>query len=140
MRQNKKIFFAVKAFILKDDKFLAMHKPEFEEDVWELPGGRMEFGETAEDTIVREIFEETGLEIQPIRVLDTWNNIHLDYQITGITYLCSLQDGEVRLSKEHDKFTWIKADGSCISKLHKAFSKNMKKWDWDRVLKSGIAL
>ena len=44
MENGKKIHFAVKAFILDEDNFLVMHKSGVEEDAWELPGCRMEFG------------------------------------------------------------------------------------------------
>ena len=45
MVNEKKIFFAAKAFILQDGKFLAMHRSDTCDDWLELPGGRMEFGE-----------------------------------------------------------------------------------------------
>lgn len=47
MADNKKIDIGVKALIFNEDKFLVMHNKGVEEDLWELPGGRMEFGETA---------------------------------------------------------------------------------------------
>lgn len=45
---------------------------------WELPGGTNEFGEAPEDTVVRELAEETGLEVKVERLLPishskTWN-------------------------------------------------------------------
>jgi 8-oxo-dGTP diphosphatase len=82
MGDYKKIYFAVKAFILNEGKFLVMHKNGVQEDLWELPGGRMEFGETAEETLIRELIEETELLVTPIRVLDTWNCVFENYQIT----------------------------------------------------------
>ncbi len=139
MSEEKKIYFAVKAFILHEEKFLVVHKPIFEEDIWELPGGRTEFGETAEDTVKREVFEETGLHVNPIRILDTWNHVNDQYQITGIIYLCSFQGGEVQLSSEHNKFMWIETDERCLSRLHQAFSERIRNWDWNKIIKSGVA-
>lgn len=51
---DRQFFFATKALILKDNKFLAMYTIENGEKYWDLPGGRMEFGETAEETLTRE--------------------------------------------------------------------------------------
>lgn len=45
MAIDKKIDFGVKAFIVQEGKFLVMHNNGETKDLWELPGGRMEFGE-----------------------------------------------------------------------------------------------
>lgn len=118
---NKTIYFAVKALILLDGKFLAMHKANETEDILELPGGRTEFGETAEETLVREIMEETGLTIHPIKLLDTWTFINDNYQITGIIYLSKLLSGQVKLSSEHDRYEWLNPDTTAINLMHEVF-------------------
>ncbi|HAA25722.1 MAG TPA: DNA mismatch repair protein MutT [Ruminiclostridium sp.] len=133
MDTEKMIYFAVKALILHEGKFLALHKRIIEEDWLELPGGRMEFGESAEETVIREVFEETGLIVKPVKLLDTWNSVHEDYQITGVIYYCIIENGEVRLSDEHDRYEWLKADIPGFDKLHKAFREKMVNWDWDNL-------
>ncbi len=50
---------------------------------WSLPGGSLEIGETVEAGAVRETREETGVDVQPLRVLDVRNFIER-------------KDGEVR--------------------------------------------
>lgn len=85
----------------------------------------MEFGETAEEPVVREVHEETGLIIKPVKLLDTWNSVKEDYQITGVIYYCSIESGQVRLSDEHDRYEWLKDDIAEIDKLHKAFRDRM---------------
>ena len=57
MTNDKRMEMGVKALILNNGKFLVMHNNGVKEDLWELPGGRMEFGETAEETLKREIQE-----------------------------------------------------------------------------------
>jgi len=131
--EDKKIYFAVKAFILNEGKFLVMHKTGVEEDVWELPGGRMEFGETAEETLEREILEEARLLVTPVRILDTWNFLSENYQITGIIYLCKAKNNEVRVSDEHDKYKWVDADINSITDMHKVFSEKMARWNWKHI-------
>lgn len=133
MENNKRIDIGVKALILKDDKFLVMHNNGVKEDLWELPGGRMEFGETSEETLRREILEETGLTVKPIKLLDTWNLIREDYQIAGIIYLCQLEEGEVRLSDEHDAYRWIGTDMESLQLMYNVFRIKMANWNWDEI-------
>lgn len=133
MKNHKKIDVGIKALILNNGKFLVMHNNGVKEDLWELPGGRMEFGETAEETLRREILEETGLMVKPIKLLDTWNLIREDYQITGIIYLCELEEGKVRLSDEHDKFKWIGTDKESLENMYDAFKTRMVNWNWDEI-------
>lgn len=47
------------AFIERDGKFLIVMCPRFK--VWRVPGGRTEFGERLEETLLREMREETGI-------------------------------------------------------------------------------
>jgi 8-oxo-dGTP diphosphatase len=50
------------AFVEKDGKFLLLFCPRFK--VWRVPGGRAEFSETLEETLIREMREEIGLEVE----------------------------------------------------------------------------
>lgn len=133
MTNDKRMEMGVKALILNNGKFLVMHNNGVKEDLWELPGGRMEFGETAEETLKREIQEETGLGIKPIKLLDTWNLVEENHQITGIIYLCKLEEGEVRLSDEHDAFQWLGTDEESLKKLYNVFRIRMIDWDWNDI-------
>ncbi|MBZ9687397.1 NUDIX domain-containing protein [Clostridium estertheticum] len=133
MEDGKKIYFAVKAFILNEGNFLIMHKSRVEEDIWELPGGRMEFGESAEETLIRELLEETGLLVTPIKLLDTWNCVFDNYQITGIIYLCKIKNTELKLSDEHDNYKWVNADAGSIINMYDVFKEKMINWNWDEI-------
>ncbi|MDA5549747.1 NUDIX domain-containing protein [Yersinia massiliensis] len=42
---------------------------------WSIPGGHMEVGESFEQAAIREVFEETGLDINNIKVIALCNNI-----------------------------------------------------------------
>lgn len=70
---EKQFFFATKALIMIDDKFLAMYSMVNGKKLWDLPGGRMEFGENAEETLAREIAEELSIKVKPSNLVDTWN-------------------------------------------------------------------
>ena len=53
--------------IEKDGKFLIFMCPRFR--VWRAPGGRADFRETLEEALIREIGEETGIEVKDPRFL-----------------------------------------------------------------------
>jgi len=53
----------VSAIILKDDKILLIHRKKNGEEYWVFPGGGVEDTETPEQGIIREVKEETGLDV-----------------------------------------------------------------------------
>lgn len=60
---------AVRAIILHEGRLLAVRHKVTDDDVvgtkwWALPGGRLEYGESVQEAVAREIFEETGIRAQ----------------------------------------------------------------------------
>jgi 8-oxo-dGTP diphosphatase len=63
---------------------------------WELPGGKIEFGEDPEQAIMREVKEETNYAIKVLRTLKIETNLFLEIetQVILIPYECRLVSGD----------------------------------------------
>ena len=75
-----------------------------ERDEWELPGGRLEFGEDPEACVVREIGEELSVNVRVRSILDSWSFEALPgKRVLIVTYFCESDDkaSECRISHEH---------------------------------------
>ncbi|MDD5710902.1 MAG: NUDIX domain-containing protein [Candidatus Colwellbacteria bacterium] len=99
----------VKALIEKDDSFLFLkdHK-----GVWELPGGKIRFGESPKAALQRELREELGCEQAQIgSVVDVWtfdaSEEGNDYQFIVLVFKCSIGGIEIKKSDEHVEYRWI---------------------------------
>lgn len=110
----KQIVVATKAAILHDNRILLLTKSLEEQredqntDNYDLPGGRLEYGEQPEVAIKREIKEETGLSIDSVSLLTVESFIRKDgVQFIVIYYLATSSSDEVLLSKEHIAFNWV---------------------------------
>jgi len=69
---------------------------------WSLPAGHVELGERTEDAIVREVKEETGLDVKPIELLTVQEAVfpvefHERRHFISIDYLCRVQDPRIEL-------------------------------------------
>jgi 8-oxo-dGTP pyrophosphatase MutT (NUDIX family) len=131
MNAENIIEFSVKALIIRDNKFLALHKARISSPRYELPGGRLLFGETVEEAVVREVLEETGLTVVPVRLVDTWNYVAENLQIVGVIYLCAEKEwAEIALSEEHDTYEWFAPEVDSLEKMNRLFKRQMLSWDW----------
>lgn len=136
---EKQFFFSTKALILNENKFLAMYKIVDGNKWWDLPGGRMEFGEKAEETLAREIKEELDVEIEPIKLIDTWTYMpYENFQTVGVIYHSEIISGTITVSEEHDGYEWVSIEDVGEVFNREAFVERMKSWNWDAVMDDSI--
>ena len=76
---------------------------------WECGGGQVRRGESFSAAVKRQIFEEFGLEIEPLYLIEAYE-IHVPDQqkvIPGVRFLCLAKHGRVRLNRrEFSSFRW----------------------------------
>lgn len=73
---------------------------------WEFPGGKIEEGETPEEALVREIWEELDTEIEVGELLDTIEYDYPTFHLSMKCYWCSVVSGDLVL-KEHAAAKWL---------------------------------
>jgi 8-oxo-dGTP diphosphatase len=100
----------VAAVIQYKGKILAVQrgpaKYDYISEKWEFPGGKMEAGESQEQTIIREIKEELDMEISVGPKLITVEHPYPDFHLSMHTFMCETNQSEPKLT-EHLAFQWL---------------------------------
>lgn len=91
-----------------DDQGRALAVQRRDNGKWEPPGGVLELGETIPDGLAREVYEETGLTVEPETVTGVYKN--MKHGIVAIVFRCHVTGGELRPSDETSAFAWLTPD------------------------------
>lgn len=75
-------------------------------DWWEFPGGKMECGETPEEALLREIWEELETRIVVERLFKTVEWDYPNFHLKMHCFLCHVEQGDLTL-KEHEAARWL---------------------------------
>lgn len=108
-KEHEKFVVAQKAVLVRNNRCLILErldKPGF----WELPGGRIDQGETGEESFKREIKEELGFkEFELIGPVDycVWFNTPAGAHACGIVNIIKNNEDKIKLSPEHRRLAWI---------------------------------
>jgi ADP-ribose pyrophosphatase YjhB (NUDIX family) len=78
---------------------------------WLIPGGSVEWGETLEQAVVREMEEETGLQVRPTEVLAVVDRIEpgdpAPYHYVIVDFLCEYVSGRERAGSDADELAFV---------------------------------
>lgn len=119
------------SFILDNDKVLLIrwgnNKGSWS-GKWTVPGGKIEYGEKIEDAVKREAKEETGLDVEIVKL------INIDEAIMGqekhyifLNYLCKIISGEARSGSDAVDIKWFtKKELDTIEMNHPSVKRTLK--------------
>ena len=105
---------AASAIVTNEHGDILVHR-RTDNDLWALPGGQMEFGESIAETVAREVYEETGLRVKPRHVIAVYSDpkhvfAYSDGEVRqefSVCIACDLIEGELRISDESKELKFV---------------------------------
>jgi mutator protein MutT len=104
----------VGAIILDGDKILLEKRKNAPgKGKWSVPGGLVELGESTDQAVIREVKEETGLDVYEPRLVDIVDHISLDekgtvkYHFVIVDYLVTVKEGKPKAASDAEALKWV---------------------------------
>ena len=96
---------AIKAIITDDNKILCLKN---ERNEWDLPGGKINFNEGVEESLKREVKEETNFNIKNLNILKPLNLKFNDVSVFVLLYSAEIScDSSISVSYEHYEYNFF---------------------------------
>lgn len=97
-----------------DGQVLFLRRPDHSHGAggWCLPGGKVDYGDTVQGTVAKELREETGLECTGMRFLFYQDSLPIEsggMHVINLYFECDVE-GEIRLNEESTERAWISRD------------------------------
>lgn len=126
--ENNKWQVCVCGAIKCDNEYLMVKRSLDDEDCagfWEMPSGKLEFGETVGQGLRREIFEEIGIDIAPFEQKIIGISEYSSEKPEGTKYSVQLnyvievpiKELHIKLSNEHTEFVWATRDSEYVDEF-----------------------
>lgn len=131
----------VGGLVVADDGTILIVRSKKWSNLYTLPGGKVEIGESREQAFEREIFEETALRIKNIRFAmcqdSIFNNeFHTPNHFVMHDYIADLADGmsksDVILNDEAQEFLWLTPQEARLKPLNKELYRLLDWYDEHR--------
>jgi len=79
---------------------------------WTIPGGLIDVGETLREAVIREVKEETGLDVEPVELIELLDRIHREdervrYHYVIADYLCRVTGGTLGAASDAAAVRWV---------------------------------
>ncbi len=106
----------VGAVVVRDGRALIIrraHEPRKGE--WSLPGGLLDLGESLFDAVRREVKEETGLDVNPGPIIETFDRVHRDpdgrirFHFVIVDFVCEAPVGDAVAGSDAEAVAWVSA-------------------------------
>jgi ADP-ribose pyrophosphatase YjhB (NUDIX family) len=94
---------------------ILMVRETADEHRWTLPGGWADVNQTAAQSVVREVFEESGYRVRPVKLAAVWDKVTQGhppgpFSITTLFFICALEGGSPTTSLETSGSDWFTED------------------------------
>ena len=124
----------VGAIIIQNGKILIVRRgSEPGKGKWSVPGGLVELGETVEQTVVREVKEECGLDVEVDRLIDVVDSMTFDgngklkYHFVILDFFVKLKGGELKPGDDAKEALWVPVEEVEKYDLTKTFRDFLKR-------------
>lgn len=121
----------VAGIIFFENQLLCVQRPknklQYISEKFEFPGGKIEYGETNEEALHRELFEELSISTNIKSFYTTVVHQYPDFELTMHSYICDINSKEITLNEHIDKkwlminqldsLDWAAADIPIVNKL-----------------------
>jgi colanic acid biosynthesis protein WcaH len=91
----------------KGKLLLMLRNSEPAKDKWFTPGGRIRYGETLEQAVLRKLLDETGLKAMRLEKKGVMEHFYSTVHYVTVFFRVDVEDDKVVLNEEHRAFRWI---------------------------------